>query len=538
MVCDQQSLGKFAQSLPVWRHSCSIFIDESMFYYRSESSRILLRVVFATTCIVGFGMLQGFQCSTTDVAIAKKAIGAKDYVKARVAIEKAIIEDTSNCEAFGVLGDVERLEKRYQAMNKAYAMLRACSSVKPEQAQRTSLETYNVWVEYYNRGIELYNQFTSNKSEELLVQAAAVLDSAFQAKPEFSETLSLIGMVYEAMGDTAQAVRAYKQWWGIEQFGAEFLANNGVTLAMPRGQMLKVVGTPQQQKMDSLANNQGVLYKDLVTINGVTAYVFSQQVAQDDATVIGWSVQPPSHLTTGELWRVRQFSLSPLKNLAYLHFSAGKKQDALHVIGVVQKVAPKDVELSTLKTQLLADLGQTDQALMEAAALVNKHPENVTYKLQYAALLSNVNKVAEANVQYTHVLNIESSNETALYNLAANFKNIASTKQRDEFDKLEKNSKYQVNTQYLDDLGKAAGYFELLRNIAKYRDDLIVMEQLINIYEVRGQKQKVQSMIGEFESLESKYASTKDYWQILEGVYARAKMNDKSTMARKRAEKL
>ena len=142
-------------------------------------------------------------------------------------------------------------------------------------------------------------------------------------------------------------------------------------------------------------------------------------------------------------------------------------------------------------------------------------------------------------LQYKSVLDLDPSNESALYNLAANFKNIASIKQRNELDKMDKNKNYRPDTTYLADLKASAEYFERLRKASiKYRDDIVVLEQLANVHEVRKESAKVRILIMELEALEDKYRASKEYYRIMEGLYGRNKMMDKMKEVQEKGAKL
>lgn len=191
-----------------------------------------------------------------------------------------------------------------------------------------------------------------------------------------------------------------------------------------------------------------------------------------------------------------------------------------------------------MRTQLLQQLGKSDEALAEIKKLVEADPGNVTTRLQYAALLMQVERIDEAMTQYRKILETERTNTTALFNLAAAYKNKASLMQRAEQEKKDKDKTYKMNESYLDDLKQSAEYFEMLRKSPQYADNLTVLDQLTNIYEVRKERQKVKALIMELEALEDKYRTTKDYYRVMEGVYARNNQLDKMKEASAKAEQL
>ena len=143
-------------------------------------------------------------------------------------------------------------------------------------------------------------------------------------------------------------------------------------------------------------------------------------------------------------------------------------------------------------------------------------------------MLMNQERFDDAIAQYDAVLKAEPNNETALFNMAAVYKNRAVKAQMAERAKQQADRKYQPDESYMKDLGTSADYFVKLRQNFKYRDDLTVLEQLANIYEVRREKGRVKEIIMELEALREKYANDRKYYQIMEGVYARNGMEDKA----------
>jgi len=489
--------------------------------------RPLHLVVFV--CVVAV-LTQGFQCASPEMSTARNAFKQKDYQKARLALEKVVAAEPTNCEAWMLLGDANQNLNDTDGMVAAYAKARACPDVRPEQQSRMSLTLYNAWVGEYNGAIASFNKYVETKDRSELDVATTHLERALVFKPEFSEPLYLLGQVQETKGDTNRALSAYEKWWAMEEQGFNVLKQKGVLLGMSRGDVLKKLGTPAAMKTDTIEN--GVIFKDRFDIGGRDIYTFStREGTAVDGTLEGFTYNPPSTLTDAEKWRSRTTSVSALKAMAYIAYQRGKLQEAYDYCTKVIELKPADAELVPLRTQLLQELGKTDEAMVQLKGLVEREPKNTVYRLQYASLLSGADRTDEAIAEYRKVLETDPGNEAALYNLAAAYKNLAGTKQKIENDKLDKDKKYKPNTAYLDDLRTSADYFERLRKSFKYRDDLIVLDQLANIYEVSKDKSKVAAIIMELEALEEKYRTSAEYYRVMEGLYARNKMMDKMKTA-------
>lgn len=480
---------------------------------------------------------QGFQCASSDVAVAKKALQQQDFTKAKSSLEKALVANPNDCDALMLLGEVNDRLRDVDAMVAAYQKARSCEGIKPVQKEAISVTLYNQWVVSYNEGISTYNAYVETSDKAKLIAAMASLKRARDVKPEFPDPLPLMGQIAEVSGDTTAAVQHYTTYWNLEKPGMDIMRSKGVTIGGTRGAMLKSLGTPITTRMDSIDN--GIIYKDRFDIGGRDMITFSFSQGNADADIEGWSYNPPATVTELEKWRVRTISVSPLKSLAFLAYSRGENQQALDWANIVMATKPKDQELVPLRTQVLQNLGKGDEALADLKGQIDRDPSSVPNRLQYGAMLSSNEKYAEANQQYIKVLELDVQNETALYNLAANYKNIASDKQRNELLKMDKNKKYVPDTSYLGDLRTAAQYFEQLRGASfKYRDDLVVIEQLANTYEVRKDTAKVKAIIVELEALEDRYRTNREYYRVMEGLYGRNNMMDKMKQAQEKGAKL
>ncbi|MCX6139583.1 MAG: hypothetical protein NTX15_01930 [Candidatus Kapabacteria bacterium] len=494
---------------------------------------VVFYIVAATFAILA----QGFQCASSELVTARKAMQGQDYIKAKAALDKALEANPNDCDALMMMGEVSEKLKDEDGMIDAYTKARTCPGIKAEQQTFVSVNLYNVWVARYNAGIIAFNGYVADKNVAKLLESQTALEKALAVKPEYSDPMVLLGQIQEIKGDTTKAIEIYQRWWDMERPGFDILKSKTITMGATRGDVIKALGTPSLTKMDSVSD--GVIYKDRFDIGGRDIIVFSIAEGQADAKLEGWTYNAPSSVTEVEKWRLRSATVTPLKSLAYIAYQRGTYSEALTWTNLVMQMRPADQELVPLRTQLLQNLGKTSEAMNEIKAQIEKEPNSVLYRLQYAAMLSGATQYEAAVVQYKSVVELEPTNETALYNLAANYKNIASTKQRTELEKMDKNRNYRPDTTYLADLKSSADYFERLRKASvKYKDDIIVLEQLANVYEVLKETVKVKAVVMELEALEDKYRASKDYYRIMEGLYGRNKMMDKMKEAQEKGAKL
>jgi tetratricopeptide (TPR) repeat protein len=479
-------------------------------------------------------LTQGFQCASSGVATAKRAMQTREYDKAKVQLQQALVAQPGNCEARIMLGDVYALTGNVDSMVVTYQEALTCSDLTQAQREDLSIKLFNAWVGAYNGGIQSYNAYVSSKADSDLVASKTSLQQAIALKPMFTDPYGLLAMIYEMQGDTTRAADIYRSWYSYEKSGFEWAMANNITLGSSRGQVMAVLGAPAEAKVDSLSDGT-LLFKDRFD-GAQPVYLFSAlEAGASDTLVEGWTVQPDAALSAAEKWRTRAIQLNPLKALAFIEYQKGNKEASLQYASTVVRIRPTDQEVVPLRTQLLQDLGKTDEALAEIRKLMAANPTVMNYRLQYASLLSTVGRSSEAISEYKTVLETEPTNSTALYNLAASYKNMAGEKQLAELKKLDADPNYQINQAYVADLRTAAGYFEQLRKDGKYGADMVVLEQLANTYEVLQEKTKVRALIMELEALSEKYENNPNYWRIMEGLYGRNKMIEKMKEAAKKA---
>lgn len=483
-------------------------------------------------------LVQGFQCGSADMTTARRAVQQKDFSKAKQSLTNALAVNPDNVDAMILLASVYDGLEQPDSSALMYQRALASPSIKPDQRDVAGVTLFQQWAAAYNKGLKSYGEAMSSKGDQAkLHEALSSFESALRIRPEYSDVYANVGETSERLGDTARALEAYTSYYAAEKAAIEAITSSGVTLGSTRGQMIKTLGTPKSTQMDSL--DKGVLYGDAFVIGGKRAILFSYTESTDDAIVEGWRYDPPATLIEKEILRPRIVTVGPLKNAAYIEYTRGRFDEALQWADIVAKVKPEDKELSALRGQAMTRSGKADLAISELSARVAKDPSAVEPRVELMTMYTNTERYDDALRIGEEVLALEPSNEVALYECAANAKNIAGLRQQAQFELMDNNPKHVMDTTYMTFLTRSAGYFERLRKVsARFKDDFSVIADLANTYEVRKDVAKVKALISELEALEVKYSNDPNYYRVMEGLYARNKMMDKMKEAQAKGAKI
>lgn len=484
-------------------------------------------------------LIQGFQCASPELANARRAAKEKDFAKAKTAAETLLAKEPKSVEGHMILAMASENLGDIRTAGMAYRRIMMLDIATPQQKAEASRGAYGLWVNEYNAGVTAFNAFVTTNVAGDGAEAQRRLTNATELKPEIAEPLALLGRVQLEMGDTATASTTFSRWWRSEQPGFEIAAQKGIVLGMPRAQMLRTLGTPIKHHADSLTNG-GMLHRDAYDVGGRDFFVFSTtNPGEVDGVVDGWTYAPAATLSPEEQRRHRTMSLDPLKQLAIIEYNRGQFEPALEWCTIVAKAKPSDQDLSPLRTKLYQELGRTDEALAEIRALVNANPNDQSYRNTLASMLQTLGRIDEARKEFETVLAKEPDNDIALFNLGALWKNLAADKQKAERDRAAADRKYRINEKaYHDDLVASASFYERLHRLPKYREDILVLEQLYNIYEVVRNDSKRNAVIASLEALDSLYANDVNYLQMMERIYARSNMDSKARAMESRIKKL
>ncbi len=163
-------------------------------------------------------------------------------------------------------------------------------------------------------------------------------------------------------------------------------------------------------------------------------------------------------------------------------------QKAIPLLLTLQQLDPSDEFAAQAIPDIYTRMGQSGKAKEAYEQILANHPSTAMY-VAYGTLLMSGNDFPSAIAQYQKALALEPNNQSALFDIAAAYKNRARTEQQAK------------DPAYKDDLKQSTTYFEQLRSLNKA--DANALMNLVENYNILGQKDKVLSLVGDIEALQS-----------------------------------
>lgn len=501
-------------------------------YHIRAISLFVARWTALTLVVLLFGC--GGLRMTREYIAAKDAVNKQDWNLAKELLEKEVVRDQANYEAWYYLGVTYQKLGEMKLMNDAYTV--AERGLTDDFKTSIARARFSAWAEDFNTSVEIYNRYAENGDTSRLGRAIELIKRAKALKPEYPENSSVLGMLHEARKDTAAMIEEYESYTQLQKKSIDFALSKGLYVGMTRNQALSVLGSPVNTQyvmsgVDSLATDQ-FAGRDVV-------YLSSIRHDNSDYVVEGWRVNPPVNWTKEEKERYGPLNTRPISQLASIVYKRNELDRALAFTETIAMIRPEDEQSQSLRVQIYNEQGKVENALNLLDQLVVQNPTNKVFICNYALALLRLERYDDAVVQYEKVLNLDPDFDIALLNCAAALKNKAIILQKAERDMKLRDNRYRENEQrYFPLLYKAAELFERYRELSAHREELAPMEHLVNIYDVTGDKTKVNQVVADLEASESTFSGIQKYWELLGGVYSRAKQTDRAERAYRKADEV
>lgn len=501
-----------------------------------------MKVFLTNLCIVlGAALLmQGFQCKSSEMTTASIAVNNKDWDKAEEFLEKELRKNPTNGEAWYTLGQVRAEKKNISGMVTAFAEARKYVKDQTMLNQMAYLEQ-KAWVDSFNSAIETYNKGletpNANERTQIIRESIKKLDTSITLRPAYVASYTILAQMHEAVGDTSRAIESLEYYISANKEAAELLLQKAIMLGTGRSAVQKIVGSPTNIK-GTQNNKDSVLIDYYKNLDGKEAYLFYAEKG-NDFVLTGVRINPPASWDQTDKELYSELDVRNYAVLALHYYNRNSYDKAANLLTVATRLRPASEEMLQLQTQLMEKTGNREEAMKKVAELAKKYPDNKAYVVQYGSLLANTGQNEAAIEQFEKALAIDPNYDIALYNIAAALKNKAGAIQTEEQKKVDANPKYQPDeSRYIPILQKSASYFEIYRKLPGKDTDFAVIEQLLNIYQVTRNDQKVKMMVAELEGTEPLYQNNRRYYELLGQVYGKLGKVDKAKQAFEKADSI
>ena len=290
-------------------------------------------------------------------------------------------------------------------------------------------------------------------------------------------------------------------------------------LGLQKNKVISILGDPVNQKeikKDKLYNLYFEVEKKLVI------------VSTEDDKLAGWNFNPPSTWDKNdqEVWR--DFSTAPIAALADIYIKKEEFQSALKYVLMLTQLDPSNKVASDVLLSIYQKLGKKDEAMKQIKNLIDKHPDNAVYLIQFGNLFFNMEDYKNAIEQYLKASKADSNNYEAFLNMARSYQNQILDIQAAQTARKEKNPK-----EYEPLMEKAAENYNkalnvLNKNNGKLSEKIKVLNSLSSIYYAFKKESYLIETIQQLQGIERKAEFAKlpknekmDYYNGMIKIYDR-----------------
>lgn len=271
----------------------------------------LTYLVFALVITIGLAVM--WACQPKEVTSAKVYIQQNDWDKAIEQLEAAVATNPQNAEAQFLLGQGYGKKGRFEDMNRAFD---ASLAVAPTYEAQITFEREKYWVDYFNRGVNFFNEDNIEAAIEAF-QTAAVIH------PKKPENYRNLAVGYLRLDNFDKAIESYKKALELEPDHVETLVNLGIAY-YNHGDFQRAVDTFKK-----------VLELDPTNADAISTLALSyDQLGDSDAALAAYNNALKSNPDNMDL----QF------NYARLFYNKEEYEKAIEQFKVILEKNPEDYE--------------------------------------------------------------------------------------------------------------------------------------------------------------------------------------------------
>jgi hypothetical protein len=333
------------------------------------------------------------------------------------------------------------------------------------------------------------------------------------------------GTILETKGDEAAAIETYKEYLEIINPIIDVMKSKKIYLGDNTDKVQSVLGKPKSSVSSLRQGSQDTAIVEIYDIDGKEAYLgFLKKFMESSNSLYSFKYDMPANWSDNEKANTEEFDLSPLTRLAFMYYNKENYDLALEYAQMFQSVQPNNSDINRFIIGTYQKAGKTNEALAKMKQLIQDSPQDYQTRTTYADLLAADGKYDEAIYQYKQALSVKSDFDFALHNLGSAYKNLAAELQKKENDKFDKDPSYTRDyTQVKEVLGQSAEAFEAALKTERFANNIDVLFELVNIFDIQDNKDKLKTYLTKIESLEKTIddeAALYNYYLSLVKVYS------------------
>jgi len=448
--------------------------------------------------------MQGFQCASPEFTTAKLALKNKEYTKAEEYFEKEVKKNPQNAEAWMYLAETRLYLMKYIESNEAAkkAIENADKNLMiMSQAQNLRSK---LWRDVYSTLIINLNKYAKTKNDTIGQLAIQNADLGLKLAPYIFDFYNLRGYIYQLMDDKTSSIADYQKYYNEILPSINFAKEHNLFIDIPLDKVIQNLGKPtlipgaKQQNGDSLlfavfnVDNKDLYVKAVASVADVNNFI-----------VKTWRYNPPAEMLEADKLLVFDLSSDPIVELIQYYYNLKEYPKALQYLTGLLVLKPNDEQINNFMVTLYTDMGKKDEATKRLEKLIQSDPNNKSFRLSYGNLLMQMIRYDDAIVQYNKALQIDPKYYDALRNLASAYKNKAYVIQKRQIDEAQGDATKMKPDEYLPFLKLSGENFEKCRKTPKYANDINVLFDLVDIYFVTKNQDKLKSIVAELEAIET-----------------------------------
>lgn len=450
---------------------------------------------------IGAFLMQGFQCASPEYTTAKLALKNREYTKAEEYFEKELKKNQQNGEAWMFMAETKLYLRKFVEANEAAdnAIKYAGKDLKI-QMQAVNLKS-KLWRDTYSSVINNMNKYFKTKNDSALDIALKYTEIGNQIAPYIYEFLNLEGYLYQLKNDMTNAIRIYEKYYQEILPNIEFAKTKNIYMDMSRNDVLIALGEPLASRGGREPRGDSSII-DIFKIDGKELFIKSAG-KNGDFKVKTWRYDPPATMTDIDKMILFDLATDPMVELVQHYYDNKQYEKALNVLNSLLVLKPNNEQINNFMITLYDAMGKKDEATKRMEQLIKSDPKNKSFRLSYGNLLMQLDRYDDAIVQYETALKLDPKYYDALRNLASAYKNKAYVIQKRQIEEAKGDKTKMKPDEYLPYIKKSGENFEKCRNTPRYANDVNILFDLVDIYFVTKQTNKMKQAISELEAMEA-----------------------------------